>query len=67
MKAYTYHNVFTFDQQAMDDHIFNELSKYVKGYPDVEQEWKENVEEVEIDTIEELLKWLELGNKLLEA
>ena len=65
MKAYIYRNVITFDDDKMDDYLFNELSKYKKGYPDTESEWQ-HVEEIEMD-IEELLKYLAQSYKLLEA
>ena len=65
MKAYIYRNVITFDDEKMDDYLFNELSKYKKGYPDTESEWQ-HVEESEMD-IEELLKYLAQSYKLLEA
>ena len=65
MKAYIYRNVITFDDEKMDDYLFNELSKYKKGYPDTESEWQ-HVEEIEMD-IEELLKYLAQSYKLLEA
>ena len=66
MKAYIYRNVFTFDEEKMDDYIFEELSKYRKGYPDTESEWQ-HVEEIEMDIIEELCEWLDNGYQLLEA
>lgn len=65
MKAYIYKYVITFDEDEMDDYLFNELSKYQKGYPDTETEWQ-YVEENEMD-IEELLKYLAQSYKLLEA
>lgn len=66
MKAYIYRNVITFDTQELDDYIFNELSKYTKGYPDIEQEFRDNVESVNIDTAEELVTHLK-NYKLLEG
>ena len=68
MKLYIYHNTITFDSALMDDHIFNELSEENK-YPSDEaiaSEWDEQVETEEVNSVEELLKWLE-EHKLLEV
>ena len=67
MKLYIYRNVITFDEQEMDEHIFNELSSYTNGAPSDERvasEW-EHVEVGECD-LEGLISLVKKGHRLLE-
>ena len=58
MKLYIYHNTITFDRDIMEQHILGKLSE-TNEFPnieEVEQEYKENVQEEECERLND---WLE--------